>query len=229
MLGASPSTGSGPGGGCVSVSPTDDVMLGRHPAQAQALVVDVFQCPCWWSHVGGVAQHRLRPWWWMCFSVPYRWCHVGGVTQHRLRPGWWMCFSAPADDVMLGESPSTGSGPGDKCISVPPAPLPSLSLVRCIRLYLEGQGQELPSIHEKPILNSCKKRTGPRFLITIVRIPTTAVHTCLGSITIHDRKKTWRLSSPFAHSSVKETKAWRGPRAYPASYSLFDIENWRKT
>ena len=46
MLGASPSTGSGPGGGCVSVSPTDDVMLGRHPAQAQALVVDVFQCPC---------------------------------------------------------------------------------------------------------------------------------------------------------------------------------------
>ena len=136
-----------------------------------------------------------------------------------------MCFSAPADDVMLGESPSTGSGPGDKCISVPPAPLPSLSLVRCIRLYLEGQGQELPSIHEKPILNSCKKRTGPRFLITIVRIPATAVHTCLGSITIHDRKKTWRLSSPFAHSSVTETKAWRGPRAYPASYSLFDIEN----
>ena len=54
---------------------------GRRPAQAQALGVDVFQCPLQMTSCWGIAQHRLRPW-------------------------WWMCFSAPADDVMLGRHPA---------------------------------------------------------------------------------------------------------------------------
>ena len=50
----------------------------------------------------------------------------------------------------------------------PFAPFPSLSLLRFICFYLEWQGQELPSIHEKPILNGCKKKASPRFFITIL-------------------------------------------------------------